>query len=44
MNLFVFVEKDETRQYWRGPEESADQAKAAIIAAGFTPIFVERLK
>lgn len=44
MNLFVFVEKDETRKYWRGSEESADQAKAAIIAAGFSPIFVERLK
>ena len=44
MNLFLYALSDGSRAYWRGPEETIEQALAAIQAAGVFPIFVERLK
>lgn len=43
MNLFVFEIEGERRLYWRGLEETPAEAEKAIRAAGFTPIFVERV-
>jgi hypothetical protein len=45
MNLFVFFDDTGRRMYWRGPEETTEQAISALEGvAGIKVTFMERLK
>ena len=44
MNLFKFIDDEGAVLYWRGPEETIEQASSAIQADGFFVVFIERLK